>query len=229
MRHGMLLNVKMRRAGTGNQTQGKSFALMLISGVHFKTTLASQFSKRSIIISSKMLDRVCLQPVVCRRGQRRTPCSALSMGPAHGAQHTGPRGTSSVLSAQCLRLPAAQTCPDSAESSMFAYKSERRTDPRGFPRRSAGPPVPALAGPAGSLCPHTCHIHSTALAAEKNPQSRLTVELSLTFLRTTAKLTHRWFFLASLFFNDVFSTLSIKLKYCLPGITAHQVLYYRWN
>lgn len=49
----MLLNVKMRRAGTGNQTQGKSFALMLISGVHFKTTLASQFSKRSIIISSK--------------------------------------------------------------------------------------------------------------------------------------------------------------------------------
>lgn len=72
-------------------------------------------------------------------------------------------------------------------------------------------------------------LHSLPKSKGENPQIRLTVELSLPFLRTTAKLTHRWFFLASLFFDDVFSMLSIKLKYCLPGITAHQVLYYRWN
>ena len=164
---------------------------MLISGVHFKTNLASQFSKKSIIISCKTLARVCLQPVVCSRGWRRTPRSGLGVGPAHGAQRTGSRGTSSVLSAQCPGLPAAQTCPDLAESSMFAYESERRADLSGFPCRSTGPPVPALAGPAGSRCPRARHLHGTALATEKNPQRRLTVELSLTFLRTTAKLTHR--------------------------------------
>lgn len=81
---------------------------------------------------------------------------------------------------------------------------------------------------AASL-PSTLHSLPKQKGKGENPQIRLTVELSLPFLRTAAKLTHRWFFLASLFFDDAFSMLSIKLKYCLPGISAHQVLYYRWN
>lgn len=170
-----------------------------------------------------MLVRACLKYTLCTGGHRDGGSTRVGT-PARHAYSRGSWERSAVLLAQCRGLFAAQNCPNLAESSVLAYKREWRARPSGFPQLPA--PCPLSPGTHSSL-PTT--LHSLQGKKGRKPPQQAAVELSLTLLRTAAKLTHRWFFLASLFFGDVFSTLSIKLKYCLPGITAHQVLYYRWN
>lgn len=140
--------------------------------------------------------------------------------PSQHGTHAWLPGTSSVLSVQCLgsRKPAL----DWQRAQNLLTRATRGQNQVDFLSLT----LPSLA-PGAALCSPLSR-HFPPYGKPKKAK-QLTAELSLTFLRTAAKLAHKWFFLASLFFDDVFSTLNIKLKYCLPGITAHQVLYYGWN
>lgn len=140
--------------------------------------------------------------------------------PSQHGTHAWLPETSSRLSAQCLgsRKPAL----DWQRAQNLLTRATRGQNQVDFLSLT----LPSLA-PGAALCSPLSR-HFPPYGKPKKAK-QLTAELSLTFLRTAAKPAHKWFFLASLFFDDVFSTLNIKLKYCLPGITAHQVLYYGWN
>lgn len=192
--------MKNKKIKTNKQTrQWNCFVSILFLTSVFKAPLPTSSEKAALPFPAK-LSPGC----VCS-----TPCTGMGWGltPVAGALRSGFGVLSSVPG-----LPPAQTCPDFWQWARGLLWELCWAVPRPLTQ----PSLPST-------------LHSLPKSKGENPQIRLTVELSLPFLRTTAKLTHRWFFLASLFFDDVFSMLSIKLKYCLPGITAHQVLYYRWN
>lgn len=188
----------------------KLLCLYLISDKHFQNTFANPFLKSSITIFCETLSGVRLQHALHRE---KTGWGRIT--PVAGALRSDFGALSSVPG-----LPGSPKVPQFGSELGVCSRGARLSG-----SSAAHPALPRCCFP--SL--HTSFITKKKKKKGENPQIRLTVELSLPFLRTIAKLTHRWFFLASLFFDDVFSTLSIKLKYCLPGITAHQVLYYRWN
>lgn len=100
-----------------------------------------------------MLVRACLKHALCTGGHRAGGSTRVGT-PARHAYSRGSWERSAVLLAQCLGLFAAQNCPNLAESSVLAYKRERRARPSGFPQLPA--PCPLSPGTHSSL-PTTLH------------------------------------------------------------------------
>lgn len=145
----------------------KPLCLYLISVKHFQNTFANQFLKSSITIFSKTLSGGSLQHALHRE----------RMGRGHATPMAGAVGSDFGALSSAPGLPGSSAVPGLAASSAFAREARGE-------RGSAVPPSPLPPFP-----PH--FIHYQKKKKGENPQIRLTVELSLPFLRTAAKLTRR--------------------------------------
>lgn len=144
----------------------KLLCLSLISDKHFQDTFANRFLESRVTIFVK-LSPGCVYS---------TPCTGRGWGEDTSHPWQGLWEVILVLLAQSL-------------GSLTASIWQRA--PRLLARRTGSSAERTRPSLAAASLPSTLHSLPKQKEKGENPQIRLTVELSLPFLRTAAKLTHR--------------------------------------